>query len=222
MSLLDAVDRVLRGEGRHAVGGGASPTGAMAAIAAGGFIYGAVMGSYGGRPLQALFSGVKVPMLLAVSTALCLPSFYVLNSLLGLRGDFAAALKGIFAGQATLAVVLGALAPITAFVYISKVEYNVAIAFNGIQFLLAALAGQLTLNRHWRPLVLPSSVRRASPRPSSGPTPGATPTWRSSRSCGGLSAAGEGPRGLKWSTYTGWTSVRPPSCPAKGDPPGGR
>jgi len=152
---LADIDGILRAEGRHAIGGGAVPVGALAAaVAAGGFLYGAVMGSYGGRPLQSLFSGLKVPVLLAVSTALCLPSFYVLNSLLGLRRDFAAALRGVLAGQAVLAIFLSALAPITAFVYLSTKGYDFAIAFNGFQFAIAALAGQLTLVRHYRPLVL--------------------------------------------------------------------
>ncbi len=93
-------------------------------------------------------------MLLGASTAICLPSFYVLISVLGLRRDFAAALRGVLAAQAVLAIALGALAPVTALAYLSTGDYPFAVAFNGAQFALATLAGQLTLNRHWRPLVL--------------------------------------------------------------------
>jgi len=153
MGIAASVDRLLRGEGRSSPGGEAAVAAALAAIVAGGFLYGAVMGSYGIRPLQSLYSGLKVPLLLAVSTALCLPSFYVLYSLLGLRRDFAEALGGILAGQAALAVVLAALAPITAFVYVSKVEYAASVAFNGVQFLAASLAGQMALDRRFRPLI---------------------------------------------------------------------
>ena len=60
--------------------------------------YGAAMGSYGGRagfagvrPLQMFYSAVKVPVLLLGTFALSLPSYFVLSSLLGLRGDLAAA-----------------------------------------------------------------------------------------------------------------------------------
>ncbi len=152
--VLAAVDRTLRAEGSHAAGGGPVPWRFLGAtVAAGGFLYGAVMGSFGGRALQSLFSGLKVPLLLAASTAVVLPSFYVLNSLLGLRRDFAAALRGILAAQAALAIALAALAPVTVVIYLSTDDYPSAIAWNGVQFAIATLAGQLTLNRHYFPLV---------------------------------------------------------------------
>src|SRR5690606_12178620 len=95
----------------------------------------------------------KVPLLLASSTALCLPSFFVLNTLLGLRDDLFAALRGVLAAQATVAVTLLALAPVLALVYVSTDSYRHATLANGILFALATLAGQRTMNRHYRPLV---------------------------------------------------------------------
>ena len=84
-------------------------------VLAGGFLYGAVMGAFGGfagqRLLQVLFSAMKVPLLILASFALTLPSFFVLNTLLGLRHDFALALRALLAGQAALAIVLAALSP---------------------------------------------------------------------------------------------------------------
>ena len=163
--VLSTVDRTLRAEGRFAAGRGPIPwTALVTTIAAGGFLYGAVMGFYGNRILQSLYSGLKVPLLLGVSTAICLPSFYVLNSLLGLREDFAAALRGILAAQAALAIALGALAPVTVVAYLSLDSYRFAIVFNGVQFALATLAGQLTLDRHWRPLVVRNRRHRIGRR----------------------------------------------------------
>jgi hypothetical protein len=111
------------------------------------------MGAWGLAPLQSLYSALKVPLLLFVATVVCLPSFFVLNTLLGLRADFAAACRGLFAAQATLAVVLASLAPLTVVAYGSSGDYRFAVLWNGFPFLLATLAGQATLARHYAPLI---------------------------------------------------------------------
>src|SRR5512138_1016093 len=58
-------------------------------------LYGAVMGTFGGfsgdRLWQVAFSAVKVPLLLLVTFAISLPSFYVFNLLAGLGADFSRA-----------------------------------------------------------------------------------------------------------------------------------
>jgi hypothetical protein len=119
----------------------------------GGLFYGAVMGSYGVQGEQALYSALKVPLLVGVATLVCLPNFYTVNVLLGLRGDFAQALRAIFNAQGTVAVVLAGLAPLTAFLYASIREYGAAVALNGVMFLIAALAGQVSLSRGYRRLI---------------------------------------------------------------------
>ena len=151
---IAAVDDLLRGEGRHSVGGGRVPAAQLGLMVIGfGFFYGAVMGAYGVRPLQSCYSGAKVPLLLGVATVICLPSYYVINCLLGLRRDFASALRGVLAAQATLAVAIASLSPVTALAYASGEGYRFAIAFNGLMFALGAAAGQLVLARHYRPLI---------------------------------------------------------------------
>ncbi len=152
--MIAEIDGLLRAEGRHAIGRGRVPIEQLALlVVAGGFCYGAAMGSFGVRPLQALYSGIKVPILLAFSTAVCLPSFYVLNAVLGLREDFAAALRGVLAAQATVAVTLLAMLPVVLLAYASSGSYRFATFSNGVIFALATLAGQRTMNRHYRPLV---------------------------------------------------------------------
>ena len=118
-----------------------------------GFGYGAVMGFHQGRFLQALFSGLKVPLLLMVSTGVCLPSFFVLNTVLGLRSDFGVAFRAVLYAQGSLAVCLAGLAPLTAVGYLSIADYPFAMALNGAMFALASLAGLMTLTRHYRPLL---------------------------------------------------------------------
>src|SRR5579871_4286478 len=97
--LLNPVDRILRGSSCKV------PVG-LAAVLAGGALYGAVMGAFGGiagdRIQQVLFSAVKVPLLILVTTALTIPSFYVINTLVGLRADIANVLRAVAATQATV------------------------------------------------------------------------------------------------------------------------
>ncbi len=86
----------------------------LALLVASGFLYGLALGSFGLRAEQALYSGLKVPILLCFSTLVCLPSFFVVNTVVGLRDDFGEALRAVVATQACLAIVLAALAPLTA------------------------------------------------------------------------------------------------------------
>jgi hypothetical protein len=116
-------------------------------------LHGCVLGVFGGRTLQALYTACKVPILLCASTAICLPSFYVVNVLLGLRDDWNAACRAIFAAQGTLAVTLASLAPVTLLGYLSTDHYELAIVGNGLLFAIATTAAQQTMHRHYRDLV---------------------------------------------------------------------
>lgn len=123
-----------------------------------GLFYGAVMGTFGGiageRALQVLFSAVKVPLLLLSTFLLSLPSFFVLNTLLGLREDFQEVLRVVTAAQAALTVVLASLAPCTLLWYASSAHYPSAILFNGLMFGVASIAAQrFLLRRLYAPLI---------------------------------------------------------------------
>ena len=151
---LRFVDGLLRG----AAGGGRVGAGTgLAVVALGGAAYGAVMGCFGGfaadRQFQILFSAAKVPLLIAVTTALALPSFFVLNSLLGLRDDFAEAARAVAVTQAAVAVVLASLAPYTAVWYASTTDYHEATLFNALMFAVASAAAQWVLRRRYAPLI---------------------------------------------------------------------
>jgi hypothetical protein len=149
-SALRQADRVLRGRD--------VPPGALALHALGwGATYGAVMGTFGGvtgeRALQVASSALKVPLLFLTTLALCLPAFFVVNTLLGLRADFGRVLRALLAAQATLAIVLCSLAPLTATFYLSTTRYAWVLLWNGLLFALASLAGQVVLRVAYRPLV---------------------------------------------------------------------
>jgi hypothetical protein len=129
----------------------------LAMLVAFGGIYGMVMGSFAGvwgdRSLQLLFSAVKVPLLLMATFGLSLPSFFVLNTVLGLRSDFAVVLRSLIAAQAGLTIVLSSFAPFTLLWYASASDYDNAVMFNAVMFGAASLAGQWMLRRLYAPLI---------------------------------------------------------------------
>jgi len=126
-----------------------------------GSTYGAVMGAFGGlRARQALYSATKVPLFLLATFALSLPSFFVVNTLVGLRNDFSRALAAIAGCQATLTLILVSLAPFTALWYLSDPQYPDAILFNALMFAVASFSAQIVLRRSYRPLIARNSRHR--------------------------------------------------------------
>jgi hypothetical protein len=166
--LLQMADAVLRGDSRggavtrpRAVATPTNDSRSLAQLAllvlTFGTIYGGVMGTYGGltgdRLPQVVYSAIKVPLLLTVTFALSIPSFFVINSVLGLRGDFGTVLRALMATQAGLTVILASLAPLTAFWYVSDGDYQRAILFNGLMFAVASFSAQWMLRRGYLPLI---------------------------------------------------------------------
>ena len=156
---LALVDEFLRGRGRFAVGAplaGRVPW-LVAFIVTGGLLYGAVMGSFSalapGRYHQMLYSGLKVSLLLLATFLLCLPSFFIINTIVGLRDDFGQALQAIVGAQACVTLALAALSPLTAVFYLSSGDYRWAVLFNGILFGAATLSAQVVIRRYYRPLI---------------------------------------------------------------------
>ena len=127
--------------------------GSWAIVLGCGLIYGGVMGLFGGRVGQVAYSAIKVPLLLLATLVLSLPSYFVLNTLLGLRSDFAAAWRAVVASQAGLTIILVSLAPITAFWYASSSNYRLAILFNALMFAVASAGAQGILRRGYKPLI---------------------------------------------------------------------
>ena len=127
------------------------------AMGAGGMLYGAAMGTFGGfggdRLWQIAYSAVKVPLLLVVTLLLSLPGYCVLNTLSGLRHDLSRALAAVLTAHAGAAVVLGGLAPYPLFWYVSGTSYHGATLFNGLMFAIASFAGQHLLRRMYAPLI---------------------------------------------------------------------
>lgn len=122
-------------------------------VAGGAGLHGLALGASSGEWLLAVFSAVKVPLLLICSCAVSLPSFYVLHAVLGLRADFAAACRGLLAAQAAVAVGLGATAALCLFLAVSVRDGWLLTVLDGGLFALAAVVGQVVLARHYAPLL---------------------------------------------------------------------
>jgi hypothetical protein len=126
-------------------------------VAAFGITYGAVMGSFGGvlgeRFLQVVYSAVKVPLLLLGTFVLSLPSFFVVNTLFGLRSDFSHSLRALLATQAGLTIILASFAPFTILWYVSSSNYRGAVLFNTLMFGCASVVAQWLLRRFYEPLI---------------------------------------------------------------------
>lgn len=120
-------------------------------------IYGLFMGSFSvSSPVRSpmmLYAAVKMPLLLLATTGLCLPVFFVVNTIAGLRDDFAKATSAILTGQAVIGVTLASLGPITLVFYSATTNHNLAVLYNAFMFLLAAIAGQFITRRYYRPLI---------------------------------------------------------------------
>ncbi len=130
-----------------------------------GALYGACMGTFafefGQRTLMVLYAAIKVPLLIAMTTVLRLPGFFVFNTIAGLRDDFGKSLRGILASQGAFTLALAGLGPITMFVYLGGVNHRWALLFNALCFTIATGFAQLVLLRRYRPLIATNSRHRA-------------------------------------------------------------
>lgn len=133
-------------------------------VLAAGALYGAVMGGFMITPQRLrliAYAAIKVPLLILTTTLICLPGFFIFNTVAGVRADFRRAMLAILSGQASLTVALASLAPITAFAYISGVSHRGALLFNALMFSLATAAAQVVMIRRYRPLLADSHRGRA-------------------------------------------------------------
>lgn len=125
---------------------------------------GLALGGSSGEVALAIFAAIKVPLLLALATALCLPSFFVVNTVLGLRDDFGAACRGLLAAQATLGLALGALAPAVVWMSLTVFDPYVLTLLDALVFAVATWAAQQVLRRHYRPLIARDARHRLALR----------------------------------------------------------
>lgn len=94
-------------------------------VVAFGAIYGATIGMFGGG-LQVAFAAAKVPIILLGTTFLCLPTFYVFNSLLGSK---------LTVGQTTMVLMLQATAIAIMLIGFASVSWFFTVSAGGPVFM---------------------------------------------------------------------------------------
>jgi hypothetical protein len=142
-------------------------------------VYGAVLGSFH-SVLMALTSAVKLPLLFAVTLAICLPTLYLFNLVFGARLSVRQSLSLVMVALTVTAMLALAFAPISLFFLITAPDYgffkllNVAIlglsALVGLRFLTG---GMRVLNEHG--LLAPARTETPAQVPATVPAPAAVP-----------------------------------------------
>lgn len=112
-------------------------------IVAGGAWQGALMGSYalwnGGSSVFLVWGAIKVPLLLGLAGALCLPTLRVFSLLLGIGDEFQTATRAMLGIQVAFAAVLVALSPLIVLYYASGASYRGALIANMVAWAFAAI-----------------------------------------------------------------------------------
>lgn len=85
-------------------------------------VYGLVMGSYNGF-LQAIASGIKVPLFFSLTLLVCFPVFFIIQFVLGSKLGFWQMLNVILSGFVMITLVMVAFAPIVIFFLITGDNY---------------------------------------------------------------------------------------------------
>lgn len=122
--------------------------------------HGLAMGMSSGI-LQMLSSSVKVPVLYLVTLAVCFPSLYVVNVIMGSRLSFLQTLALILLAMALNAILLAACSPIAVFFSLTGSSYHFLKLLHVVIFAFSGAWGMLGL---WRGLHAMCEVSELYPR----------------------------------------------------------
>ena len=108
------------------------------------FLYGVVMGSYNGV-LQAISSGIKVPLLLSLALLICFPAFFIIQYALGSRLGFCQMFMIILSGFVVTGLIMLSFAPIVIFFLITGCNYSFLKLLHVAIFALSGIFGMKTI-----------------------------------------------------------------------------
>jgi hypothetical protein len=107
--------------------------------------YGAVLGMY--EPgIQILYAGLKLPIVVLGTAMLCIPTFYVFNSILGSTLNFRQTISLVFLMTAAVATILAAFAPIAWFFTVSAGTEGFLVVLHFAVFAIALLYAERLLS----------------------------------------------------------------------------
>lgn len=87
------------------------------------FVYGFIMGCYHSF-LQAIVTGVKIPLLFFGSLVICFPVFFVIQLIIGSKLKLGQMLAIILTGFLLMAVIMASFSPIVLFFFLTGSDYN--------------------------------------------------------------------------------------------------
>ena len=137
-----------------------------------GALYGAVMGIYAGS-IQILFDAIKIPMLLLIALYVSLPTYYVLNGILGGELSLRQMAVLFMVSVTVMAIMMIAFLPVTLFFTLTTPErtfatYAFTVLLNVLFFALAGLTAVNYLlngfsrihgeNKKWVPAMMIGSI----------------------------------------------------------------
>ena len=108
------------------------------------FLYGVVMGSYNGF-LQAISSGVKVPLLVSLAILICFPAFFIIQYALGSKLGFCQMFMIILSGFVITGLIMLSFAPIVIFFLITGCNYSFLKLLHVGIFALSGIFGMKTI-----------------------------------------------------------------------------
>ena len=135
-------------------------------------LYGAVMGVYAGG-IQILFDAIKIPMLLLISLYVSLPTYFVLNGILGGELSLRQMAVLFMVSVTVMSIMMIAFLPVTLFFTLTTPErtfatYGFSILLNVLFFALAGLTAVSYLlngfsrihgeNKRWVPAMMIGSI----------------------------------------------------------------
>jgi hypothetical protein len=109
-----------------------------------GLVYGLIMGSYNGA-LQSFSSGIKLVGLIFLNLAICFPSFYIVQLLLGSKMKLRQLAIIILGGFVMLTTILVAFAPIALFFQLSNSPYAFLQLLHFFVFVFAGIWSMRTI-----------------------------------------------------------------------------
>ena len=106
--------------------------------------YGMVMGSFNGL-MQAISSGLKLPVLILLSVFICFPAFYVIQYMLGSKLVLSKMAKIVLSGFVVFATIILSFMPIVLFFMITGNNYSFLKLLHVAIFIFAGIFGMRTI-----------------------------------------------------------------------------
>lgn len=107
-------------------------------------IYGIVMGSYNSL-LQAVTSGLKMPLLFIIDMLICLPAFFMIQYILGSRLSLSQMIAIVLSGFVLTTAILVSFSPIVLFFLLTGSEYDFLKLLHVAIFIFSGIFGMRTI-----------------------------------------------------------------------------